>query len=247
MLRSEHDIPQWIGSDPALTRSLVMTPQKDEWVLTDVVLSTIQHPAYPCDPGVLAAIKEFWPQAIYMRRIWTYKNSEGKIKNYSRHAFGSYVEFPSTSKKDRYVEMPAICDYPKPNQVDVDLIYGGPVPFGEPTHPGNYVKLDWVVYYYLREIYDEKMSEKERYVKFIKNKMEEEVRRKEKLIEELNYCKRDVDRWALKKLAEFSDVEITEYMNSLAEARKQQQIEFQIMAERANRKPVRLYLGKGEA
>ena len=252
-------IPKWVGD--ALT---IQVPIRDSFwnapgwrQLGRPIWSSIPDVQYPYDPQVLEAIREFWPEACYLQRKLVFlspQDTGGVVykKVFTHHALASRLWNPRTEPHDAFISQPVDADALKPNRWEIifeERDEKGRVvnPWGTQNLPGNYIPFDWSAYCIARNDYDDRISsaEKERRrINKVLARLETESRQKKEM---WDYMQRDVQRWAGPRLAEVSDVEITEYCRAQeaqweAAYRKYQEEKRRL----AESKPLRFALGKCE-
>jgi hypothetical protein len=237
-------LPSWFMEQRELYDPVTFTAPEPEWKLKGYTLSAVADPIYPYDPAVLDAIHEFWPEAVYLRRLWIYER-QGKPYRFMRHALGSYLWNPRTAKPGFRVEMPVDATFPVPTQIELTLSTEAK-PF-HPVMPGEFVEWSWATYHYVRSVYDDQHTPEQRYEMIVQRRLDEEERQKGKLAQEWEYIKNQDRKYEQRCLDALSDVEIAEYLGEQQEkirrAKQEKQCRLRKMRES---KPLSVYLNKGE-
>jgi hypothetical protein len=184
------------------------------WQSPGTSYSAVQDPAFPWDEDVVAAIREFWPNMIPIRKLqrWASPREAGRPFEITLvyHVLASHVEHPHYQHTPFYVEMPAGADFPAPNQLDMEL-YSTTNTWGNPCLFGDPVRLDWQAYPHVRKRYDDRTTIRDLVKKHIEDVVERELARQEKMTDQFDLDMREPNLYFQKKLAGISDVEAGEY------------------------------------
>lgn len=197
---------------------------------------------------VVEAVRRFWPNMTPLRKLWRWRSPRGADRQFEvtlvYHVLASHLPHPHVEHTKFYVEMPSDADFPVPNQLDMEL-FRGTNSWGNPSLPGDPVRLDWSVYPVIRMRYDDRMTAKERIRRYILEVLERERVAHEKDLDELDYELKSPNKFFREKLAQISDVETREYQNYCRWAREQALKEKQAAAIRAmESRPVRFSMSR---
>lgn len=151
--------PSWLNQAMARRQQAsrlampIETHSRGRWrARTKPVWSCVPVPGCPVDQACLAAIREFFPDAIAMtrKRIWSPPDSDERIVAV-HHAIGHHVPHFLARHGKFHVEMPVGATHPAPNIIDYQH------PMGEVnSHTGAplpYLPFDWAMVAYLRASY----------------------------------------------------------------------------------------------
>lgn len=186
-------------------------------------------PGYEKDPAVTRAIHEFDPGAVPMWRIqmWRFPGSARPVK-VVHHVIGRYLPVHRYFKRGFRVSTPADWVGPVPNMLDA-VLEDDAIDQYKRGGPGGYVAWDWSLYRWCRWMYDRITVEF-----WLKASERRQARRQRELAaatEELEYRKRQIEPWLLRKAGEISDYTAKQYMRMMRERDE---------ALRAGRKPPRM-------
>lgn len=242
-------LPSWIGSTSALK---IQTPMRDSfhtasgWREVGVQYSAIPDPLHPHDPGVLEAIREFFPEAIYLRKLWVFRSPSDDVGEqnvvFVRHCIGSYIWNKHSEHTRFHVEMPAGADFLPPNQIDIELMHAQQDPNASDL-PGAYVPFTWGVYQYLRTIFDAS-STRERIDRYIRKKLERLRELSEKNQKAVAEMQNEIEKDFQKRFDALSDVEIAEHHRRLRAIREDRKRQFLALMEKASEKAPRVFVSR---
>lgn len=174
--------------------------------------SVVPDPAYPWDPAVLRAIRDFCPDAmpLRIRSVWRYANygEMGPEFVLTRHGLGRAIRNPKLPVHSFHCEMPigpipGLCIPGRnlsdcvPNYVEVDWFDKEDRPHGYDL-PGEYLPFDWEFYYALRAGYEEKYDREgfaSVYQKWAAPAASRKQRRERFRRDEGQYVDRDISRY----------------------------------------------------
>lgn len=191
----------------------------------DVVYSCVPDPAYPWDPQVMRAIREFAPDAVPMWIQWVFM-SPGETGNpevvvFGRHALGRTIQNLTSELEPFRCAMPTMpCQgltFERPNRIWF-VHEGAPHP-QYPDLPGSYLPFDGSILDRAKKsAIGFRMSEKEfvEYMRqeFIEKAREEKDRRRAALEDDLEARRRDFEAYADKQFERISEVEAAEFQRS---------------------------------
>jgi len=160
--------------------------------------SCVAPPGFEKDPAVTRAIQSFDPGVIPIWRLQRWKfPGEGKSTLVVHHGIGRYYPYPRHLRRPFHVTMPVGAEYPAPNFLDAIFEDTSTVSF-KMGGPGVYMPWDWSTYYWCRRQYDAITAE--RYMKRLEAHWERMERDRKSFEEELEYRKKQIEPWILKKL-----------------------------------------------
>lgn len=169
--------------------------------------SCVPDPAYPWDPAVLSAIREFCPDAmpVVVRSVW--RNGDyGQMQEpfvITRHGLGRAIRDPMLPIHEFQCTMPSIptkglvipgrnisdC---RPNYLECEWYDPDDRPWGRDL-PGTYLPFDWEFYHALRRCYDDDAGVTVRNV--MQQHRDNRARRERFRNDEAGYVQRDQDRY----------------------------------------------------
>ncbi len=165
----------------------------------------VAPPGLDVDPAVTAAIREFDPGIIPIWRLqlWLVPGLSEPIVTV-HHGIGRYYPVPRYARRHFHVDMPADADFPAPNFLDaifedtktVACKMGG---------PGGYIPFGWNAYYWCRWQYDRITVDK--WLTLIDRRRASLERFRKAFEEDIEYRKRQIEPWILKKLDGVSDAD----------------------------------------
>lgn len=194
----------------------------------DVVYSCVPDPAYPWDPQVMKAIREFAPDAVPMWIQWVFmsphETGNPEVVVFGRHALGRTIQNLTSELEPFRCAMPTMpCQgltFERPNRIWF-VHEGGPNP-QYPDLPGSYLPFDGSILDRAKKsAIGFRMSEKE-FVEHMKLEMiekarEESNRRRAALEADLDARERDFEAYADKQFERISEVEAAEFQRSAGE------------------------------
>jgi hypothetical protein len=180
----------------------------------DDVYTCVPPPGYEVDPAVLRAIHEFDPGVIPIWRIqvWIHPNSERR-ETFVHPGIGRYFSYPRYLRRQFHVTMPARVEHPVPNFLDAIfedqkcaryLFEGG---------PGGYIPWDWATYEWCRRMYVELTTKK--WDKIMAGKRDREAKARQSWREEIEYRKKQVEPYLIKKAAGIPDGDWDAYLKEM--------------------------------
>jgi hypothetical protein len=187
------------------------------WLFHGIFISCVPDSAYPWDPAVLKAIREFCPDAVPLGFRYVYQwGGYGQMSEpivLFRHGLGRYIPSLKLSSMDFLCDMPSTpvpgCHYlPRPNYIENIWHDQNDRRLG-PDLPGAYLPFDWEYYHALRKGYEENLAGKALARKLIDPALAEDSRRKDFKRDEGEYVDRDLRNYYS---IEPSDVEWKEKM-----------------------------------
>lgn len=202
------------------------------WREMEVVYSCVPDPAYPWDPTVMRAIREFAPDAVPMWVQWVFL-SPGDTGNpetvvFGRHALGRAIRNLTSELEPFRCAMPSMpCQgltFERPNRIWF-VHEGGPSP-QSPALPGSFLPFDGsILDRARRSAIGFRMTEKE-FVEemrreLIDRRREEEDRSRKALEEDMEARDKDFQAYADKQWEKISEVEASEFLRSAGERKRQ--------------------------
>jgi len=170
----------------------------------------IAPPGFEADPAVTAAIREFDPGLIPIWRIqlWRFPWSP-EVVRVVHHGIGRYYPVPRLVKRELQIEMPADADFPAPNFLDAIFEDTDTIQY-RMGGPGLYIPWGWNAYYWCRWQFDRVTTEK--WEAAVDRRVARMAKMHQAWQEEIDYRRRQVEPWILKKLETVSDADWKEYM-----------------------------------
>ncbi len=167
---------------------------------------TCVHPAgFEVDPAVLAAIHEFDPGAIPIVRVqlWSFPWSD-EIYQVLHHGIARHYPIPRYLRRHLQVAMPADADFPTPNFLDAIFEETNTI-HAKMGGPGAYVPFGWNVYYWCRWQFDRITVDK--WLTAIDRRKASLEKVRKAFEDDIEYRKRQIEPWILKKLEGVSDAD----------------------------------------
>lgn len=189
------------------------------WRFLGEFYSCVPDVAYPWDPAVLRAIREFSPDAqpIHIRTVWKSSRLDGEPRTMVlvRHGLARTIRDPICPVHVFQCRMPStpIPGAPRlttPNYIEVNWYDKEVRPWGYDL-PGEYLPFDWEFYYALRASSVKGLSGREVTMLLSNPYYERKERQARFAREEQAYIDRDLNEYAAKKLEQVSDVEREQY------------------------------------
>lgn len=173
----------------------------------------VAPPGYEKDPAVSAAINEFDPTAIPMWRVRRWRMPGGEEINVVHHMIGRYYPWPRyLRKRDPNVMMPMDARHPQPNFLDKVFEDDDCLTYKR-GGPGGYIPWDWETYAWCRFQYDK--STLEAWLRRAEAKQRREARERASMAEELEYRKKQIEPFLMKKAGEITDSEWEQYLEAV--------------------------------
>jgi hypothetical protein len=193
-----------------------MTGPSSAWRLVgDDVYTCVAPAGYEKDSSVTAAIREFDPGVIPIWRIqiWAAPGQDRPVP-FVHHGIGRYYPFPRHLRRPFACPVPATWCGPVPNFLDTILedLDAGEYQRGG---PGGYIPWTWDVYYWARRNFDRVTVEA--FDKMIERKRERQEKLREAWAAEVEYRKKQIEPWILRKLAGVSDSDWEQYQAMMHE------------------------------
>ena len=169
------------------------------WLFAGEHYTCIPDVAYPWDPAVVRAIREFCPDAqpILIKsqwvRGWTESSPMSKMQ-IVRHGIARHVRDPKQAIHNFHCDMPTSntgVSLTKPNYIEVNWYDRANRPWGHDL-PGEYLPFDWELYHALRMGYEDSLSGAQLSAKLTVPWREREERRKRFEADERAYRDRDL-------------------------------------------------------
>lgn len=170
----------------------------------------IAPPGFEKDPAVVAAVREFDPGLIPIWRIqvWRYPWSPEPVR-VVHHGIARHYPVPRLVKRELRVEMPADADFPAPNFLDAMFEDTDTIQY-RMGGPGLYIPWGWNVYYWCRWQFDRITTEK--WEAAVDRRKVRAAKLRAAWQEEIDYRRRQVEPWILKKLEGVTDADWQAYM-----------------------------------
>lgn len=150
------------------------------------------------DPAVTRAIQSFDPGLIPIWRLQRWKfPGEDKETLVVHHGIGRFYPYPRHIRRPFHVTMPTGAEHPAPNFLDAVFEDTDSLTF-KMGGPGVYMPWDWSTYYFCRREFDRITAEK--YLLLIEAHRERMETERRKFEEEVEYRKKQIEPWILKKL-----------------------------------------------
>lgn len=183
------------------------------WRVAPDQYTCVAPPGFEKDPAVTAAIREFDQGLIPIWRIqrWRFPTS-GLERNVVHHGIARYYPIPRYIRRPFRVELPADYEGAAPNFLDAILEDDNTLLYKR-GGPGDYIPWDWALYRWCRFQYDKITLEA--WVRRAAAKQERLNREHQQLMEELEYRKKQIEPWALRKLGEVSETGVRQYMETV--------------------------------
>jgi hypothetical protein len=180
--------------------------------LADDRYTCVPPPGFEKDPAVTEAIHEFDPRAIPLWRIQRWRTPASQELNLVHHGLGRYFPVPRYLRKPLRVEMPMDARGPAPNMLDVIFEDDSTLQYKQ-GGPGEYMPWDWSVYAWCRFQYDKTTAEA--WLRRAEMKAARLKRESEAIEAELEYRKKQIEPWLLKKSGEISEYDWKQYMEAV--------------------------------
>jgi hypothetical protein len=191
----------------------------------DVVYSCVPDPAYPWDPQVMKAIREFAPDAVPMWIQWAFmsphETGNPEVVVFGRHALGRTIQNLTSELEPFRCAMPTMpCQgltFERPNRIW--FVHEGAPNQQYPDLPGSYLPFDGSILDRAKKsAIGFKMSEKEfiehMKAEFIEKAREEKERRRTELENDLEAREKDFAAYADKQFERISEVEASEFQRA---------------------------------
>jgi hypothetical protein len=213
--RAKARIKSLVDSAPALTLPVRDTAESAPgWRFLGETYSCAPDVAYPWDPAVVRAIREFCPDAqpILVRTVWKSSRLDGEPKTMVlvRHGLARAIRDPIAPVHSFQCRMPSTgsvgARLSTPNYIEVVWYDKEVRPWGYDL-PGAYLPFDWEFYQSLRAAYVDSLLPAELSEKLISPYVARKARREKFRAEEQRYTDRDLERYARKKLQAASELE----------------------------------------
>ena len=197
--------------------STIAFPERKGWQEVGLFFTCKPNVEHPWNPNIIKAIWEFDPRVIPCWVNWVFlappeDSDAGREVVFGRHVLALHIEDPQADIDEFPCEMPIMpCQgikFKKPNKLVSILMK----PNGKNDLPGEYLEMDWPVVEWLRSRFVREESAKELASTFINSAREEYNRRKAQLSDDMEYRRRDLQKFVNSKLANVSEVEIKEYL-----------------------------------
>lgn len=170
----------------------------------------VAPPGFEKDSAVTQAIHEFDPGAIPIWRIQLWETPWSPLPERAvHHGIARYYPIPRLMRRHLQVEMPADADYPAPNFLDAILEDADSIMF-KMGGPGLYIPWGWNVFYWCRWQFDRLTADK--WEAAIENRKARLASAQRAWQEEIDYRRKQIEPWILKKLESVSDADWQEYM-----------------------------------
>jgi len=195
----------------------VVRPERDERPafqrLADDRYTCVAPPGFEKDPAVTKAIHEFDPGAIPLWRVQLWRLPTGPEVIVVHHGIGRYFPVPRYfRKRPLRVEMPLGARGPAPNALDKILEDDSTLQYKQ-GGPGDYQPWDWSIYAWCRFQYDKTTLES--WLKRAERKAARLEHEREVAEAELEYRKKQIEPWLVKKAEQITPYEWKQYMNAM--------------------------------
>jgi len=178
--------------------------------LADDRYTCVAPPGFEKDPAVTKAIQEFDPQAIPLWRVQRWRMPSAPEVVVVHHGIGRYFPVPRYLRsRPLRVEMPMDARGPAPNVLDRIFEDDSTLQYKQ-GGPGDYQPWDWSTYAWCRFQYDK--TTVEAWLKRAERKAARLAREAEALQAELDYRKRQIEPFLMKKAEELSDYDWKQYL-----------------------------------
>lgn len=172
----------------------------------------VAPPGFEKDPAVTEAIHAFDPLAIPLWRVRRWRFPDGRERNVVHHAIGRYIPTPRFLKHALRVEMPMDWRGEVPNLLDkvfedddtLEYKRGG---------PGAYVPWDWEAVAWCRFQYDKGTAEA--WLRRTEARAARIAREKAALDAELEYRKKQIEPFLMKKAESITPHEWQQYLDAV--------------------------------
>lgn len=189
-----------------------MAVHRYEWARLGDRYTCVAPPGFEKDPAVTKAIREFDPGAIPLWRVQRWRSPPNGVEIILvHHGIGRYFPVPRYLRRALRVEMPMDARGPAPNMLDKifeddsTLLYkqGG---------PASYMPWDWSAHAWCRFQYDKTTAEA--WLKRAEAKQYRLQREKAAMEAELEYRKKQIEPFLLKKAGELTERDWKQYMEA---------------------------------
>lgn len=180
--------------------------------LADDRYTCVPPPGFEKDPAVTEAIHQFDPQAIPLWRIQRWRTPAAYEINVVHHGLGRYFPVRRRKLQEFHVEMPMDARGPAPNFLDVIFEDDSTLQYKQ-GGPAAYAPWDWSVYAFCRFQYDK--STVEAWLKRAAAKQERLKRERDASDAELEYRKKQIEPFLLKKAEELTEYDWKQYMKAV--------------------------------
>jgi len=180
--------------------------------LADDRYTCVAPPGFEKDPAVAEAIREFDPQAIPLWRVQRWRMPNVREVNVVHHGIGRHLPIPRYLRRPLRVEMPMDARGPAPNMLDVIFEDDSTLQYKQ-GGPAEYQPWDWSTYAWCRFQYDKTTAEA--WLKRSERKAARLKREREAMDAELEYRKKQIEPWLMKKAGEISEYDWKQYMEAM--------------------------------
>lgn len=170
----------------------------------------VPPPGYEIDSAVTGAIREFDPGLIPIWRVQLWRFPwELAPQRVVHHGIGRYYPVPRYLRRPFHVDMPADADFPAPNFLDA--IFEDPAGLRyKMGGPGDYIPWGWNVYYWCRWQFDRITLAS--WQAAVDRRVSNLEKFRAAWQEEIEYRKRQIEPWIMRKLESVSDADWNEYL-----------------------------------
>jgi hypothetical protein len=205
-------------------RPVYEVPLRKGWTFVGSEVSAFPPPGYDWEPAVVRAIHEVAPdcQPIWISYLYQAPKDElgqsnAEFYKFGRHGLARVVRDPKTEPTPLPIKMPSHRSFnywgfkmQKPNKIET--VFKGEDDPRAKDLPGAYIPFGWWVYYFVKNNWREWTKEEIR----ARMRAEEEAHYEaaDRRAEESEYVAKQYQKYAAKKLAQISEVELKEYLLS---------------------------------
>lgn len=197
--------------------STIEFKERKGWQEKGLYFTCKPNVAHPWNPSVVKAIWEFDPRIVPCWVNWVFlappeDANAGQEVVFGRHVLALHIEDPEAEIDDFPCEMPAMpcqgISFKKPNKLVSILMHKNE----KNDLPGDYIEFDWPIVEWLRARFVREQSAKELAREYVNSVREGYNRRKAQLADDMEYRRRDLQKFVDSKLANVSEVEIKNYL-----------------------------------
>lgn len=222
--RAQARLKSLADSSPAFSIPIHDSPETAPgWRFITEIYSCIPDAAYPWDPAIVRAIREFCPDAqpISIRTVWKSSALDGNVQTMVllRHGIARAVRDPIAPIHSFYCHMPSTprsIHLSRPNYIEVNWYDKQIRPWGYDL-PGAYLPFDWEFYKSLRTAYIDNLLPEELSDHLVNPFIARRELRRKQIREEQEYIDRDVQSYQQRRLDRASDQELAELAAGVVE------------------------------
>jgi hypothetical protein len=184
-------------------------------IVGDDVYTCVPPPGYEIDPAVVRAIHEFDPGVIPIWRlqVWIRPNSEER-ETHVHSGIARHFPHPRYLRRPFRVTMPARAEHPVPNFLDAIFEDQTCAQYLFEGGPGHFIPWDWATYEWCRRKYAVLTAKK--FDDLMEARRERHAKMRKDWQEEIEYRKKQIEPFLMKKASELSDADWDAYLGLMA-------------------------------